>query len=42
MPAWQGKLSEQEMQDVVVYIKSLWSDRVFRLWLKMEQQSLEQ
>lgn len=41
MPAWKGKLSEQEMQDVVAYIKSLWSDEVYALWWKMEQQSLE-
>jgi len=41
MPAWKGKLSEQEMQDVVVYIKSLWSDPVYKLWSKMERQSLE-
>lgn len=41
MPAWQGKLTEQQMQDVVAYIKSLWSDEVYRLWWKMEQQSLE-
>ena len=41
MPAWKGKLSEQEMQDTVVYIKSLWTDPVYRLWMKMEQQSLE-
>ena len=41
MPGWQDKLSEQEMQDVVAYIKSLWSDEVYRLWWKMEQQSLE-
>ena len=41
MPAWKGKLSEQEMQDVVAYIKSLWSDPVFELWSKMERQSLE-
>ena len=41
MPAWKGKLSEQEMQDTVVYIKSLWTDPVYQLWLKMEQQSLE-
>jgi len=40
MPAWKGKLAEQEMQDVVAYIKSLWSDEVYRLWWKMEQQSL--
>ncbi|HEX7972230.1 MAG TPA: c-type cytochrome [Thiobacillus sp.] len=41
MPAWKGKLSEKEMQDVVAYIKSLWSDEVYALWSKMEQQSLE-
>ena len=41
MPAWKGKLTEQEMQDVVAYIKSLWSDEVYALWSKMEQQSLE-
>ncbi len=41
MPAWKGKLSEQEMQDVVAYIKSLWSEPVYGLWSKMEQQSLE-
>lgn len=41
MPAWEGKLTEQQMQDVVAYIKSLWSDEVYRLWWKMEQQSLE-
>ena len=40
MPPWKGRLSEQEMQDVVVYIKSLWSDPVYQLWWKMEQQSL--
>lgn len=40
MPAWKDKLSEQEMHDVVAYIKSLWSDQVYRLWLKMEEQSL--
>ena len=41
MPAWKGKLSEDQMQDVVVYIKSLWSDPVYRLWMKLEKQSLE-
>ncbi|MHB1145251.1 MAG: c-type cytochrome [Thiobacillus sp.] len=41
MPGWKGRLTEQEMQDVVAYIKSLWSDPVYQLWWKMEQQSLE-
>lgn len=41
MPAWKGKLTEAPMQDTVAYIKSLWSDEVYRLWWKMEKQSLE-
>lgn len=41
MPAWKNVLSEAEMQDVVAYIKSLWSDPVYQLWWKLEQQSLE-
>ena len=41
MPTWKAKLTEQEMQDVVAYIKSLWSDEVYRLGCKREQQSLE-
>ena len=41
MPAWKGILSEAEMVDVVEYIKSLWSDPVYALWWKLEQQSLE-
>lgn len=41
MPAWKKVLSEAEMQDVVAYIKSLWSDPVYQLWWKLEQQSLE-
>lgn len=42
MPAWRGVLSETEMADVVEYIKSLWSDPVYALWWKLEQQSLEE
>jgi len=41
MPAWRHVLSEMEIQDVVVYIKSLWSDPIYRLWWKLEQQSME-
>ena len=41
MPAWQGRLSEAQRQDVVAYIKSLWSDEVYALWSKLERQSLE-
>ncbi|MGV8990836.1 MAG: c-type cytochrome [Thiobacillus sp.] len=41
MPAWKGTLTEQEMQDVLAYIKSLWSEPVYRLWRNMELHSLE-
>lgn len=38
MPAWQGKLSEQEIDGVVTWITSLWSDAVYLEWLtKVEQ-----
>ncbi len=34
MPAWEGKLTEQQVDDVVVWIKSLWSDEIYDLWYK--------
>jgi mono/diheme cytochrome c family protein len=39
MPAWEGKLSEREIDDVVVYIKSLWSDEIYARWQQIELQS---
>lgn len=32
MPAWQGKLSEQELDAVVTWITSLWSDAIYMQW----------
>lgn len=32
MPAWEGKLTEQQVDDVVVWIKSLWPDEVYTTW----------
>ena len=34
MPAWEGKLTEQQVDDVVVWIKSLWTDEIYDLWYK--------
>jgi len=28
MPAWIGTLTEQQVREIVAYIKSLWSDRI--------------
>lgn len=41
MPAWEEKLSDQEIDDVIVYIKSLWSPEVFRNWIQVEMNSLQ-
>ena len=38
MPAWGQKLSEQEIDDVVTWITSLWSDQIYLEWrTKIEQ-----
>jgi mono/diheme cytochrome c family protein len=34
MPAWDGKLTKQEIDDVIVWIKSLWPDEVYDIWYK--------
>lgn len=39
MPAWKGKLTERQIDDVVVYIKSLWSEAVYARWQQIESQS---
>ncbi|MCP5279710.1 MAG: c-type cytochrome [Thiobacillus sp.] len=41
MPAWKDVLSDAQVDDVVVYIKSLWSDDVYAVWHDIEQRSLE-
>jgi mono/diheme cytochrome c family protein len=33
MPAWQGKLSDQAIDDAVTWITSLWSDAIYLEWL---------
>ncbi len=34
MPGWEGILTEQQVDDVIVWIKSLWSDEVYDIWYK--------
>jgi mono/diheme cytochrome c family protein len=41
MPPWKDKLLGEEIDDVIVYIKSLWSDEVYRHWLEIERNALE-
>lgn len=32
MPAWKDILTEQQVDDVIVWIKSLWSDEIYATW----------
>lgn len=41
MPAWQDVLTDAQIDDVIVYIKSLWSDDVYAVWHDIERRSLE-
>lgn len=34
MPAWDGKLTNQQIDDVIVWIKSLWPDEIYDIWYK--------
>lgn len=41
MPPWKDKLSSAEIDDVIVYIKSLWSAEVYQRWLEIERNATE-
>ncbi len=32
MPAWENILTEQQVDDVIVWIKSLWPDKIYATW----------
>lgn len=34
MPRWQGRLDEQDVDDVVTWLQSLWAPEVYDRWLK--------
>jgi len=34
MPAWEGVLSDSEIHSILAYVKSLWPDKVYNIWLE--------
>lgn len=38
MPAMAGILNDQELEAVISFIQSLWSDQVYAAWYQMQQQ----
>lgn len=41
MPAWQGKLSDQEIDEVTTWITSLWPDATYLEWKTKTEQSTQ-
>ena len=39
MPAWKETLSDQQIDDVIAWFQSLWSEEVYRAWYDMEQRT---
>jgi len=37
MPAWGGKLSDQQIEQVIDYFQSLWPPQVYAAWVEMQQ-----
>lgn len=35
MPAWQGKLSDQDIDDIIVWFQSLWPDELYAAWRRI-------
>jgi mono/diheme cytochrome c family protein len=42
MPAWGGKLSEQEIEDVIAWFQAKWPDEVYQAWYSMNQRAMRQ
>lgn len=39
MPAWGGKLTDQEIDAVIAWFQSLWSDQVYAAWYDMQERA---
>lgn len=39
MPAWSGKLSDHQIDDIIAWFQSLWPDEVYATWWDMEQRN---
>lgn len=42
MPAWGGKLSEQDVDDVIAWFQAKWPDEVYEAWYGMNQRAERQ
>ncbi len=41
MPAWRGKLSEQEVEAILSWLQTLWPQQSYDAWREVERRSLQ-
>ncbi|MCR4346220.1 MAG: cytochrome c [Sulfuricaulis sp.] len=39
MPSWDGKLSDDDIEAVIVWIQSRWPDEIYQSWLAMDEKA---
>ena len=39
MPAWKDKLSNEQINDIIAWFQSKWSDEIYSAWYEMNQRS---
>jgi mono/diheme cytochrome c family protein len=39
MPAWKDSLSDEEINDIIAWFQSKWSDEIYSAWYERDQQS---
>jgi mono/diheme cytochrome c family protein len=39
MPAWEGKLSDDDIAAVIAWIQSRWPEEIYRSWLAMDEKA---
>ena len=37
MPAWKSKLSDRQIDDIIVWFQSLWPDEVYQIWYRINE-----
>ena len=42
MPTFQGKLTDEEIINVIAWFQSLWPDGIYAQWWEMQQRSMQQ
>ncbi len=39
MPAWKEKLSDDEIESIILWFQAKWPDKLFQAWVKRDQES---